>query len=124
MTFCLGPEDNPILFAVAHLSLTKATQQAQLAFLANLVGGYEHVVLMGDFNVEPAGLKQRLLDPTGLQVHCDQTKTYPSWNPVKKLDYILTSPSLIVQNYEVLQVPYSDHLPVAMEVLLPEGVEL
>lgn len=122
MTFCLGQAESPIVFAVAHLSLTPKAQEEQLAFIQALVSEYEHVVVMGDFNVELAGLQRMLPEPMRLICQGPEHKTYPSWKPVRQLDYILTSPGLKVLSCEVLNVPYSDHLPVAMTLELPEGV--
>jgi endonuclease/exonuclease/phosphatase family metal-dependent hydrolase len=45
--------------------------------------------------------------------------TFPSWRPSRNLDQILVSPSLKVERMDVLNYPFSDHLPIAMEVALP-----
>jgi endonuclease/exonuclease/phosphatase family metal-dependent hydrolase len=50
--------------------------------------------------------------------------TYPSWRPQRNIDHILVSPSIQVLDVEVLNYPFSDHLPIAMTVALPEKVDL
>ena len=40
------------------------------------------------------------------------------------LDHILVTPTVEVERAEVLDYPLSDHLPISMEVVLPESVEL
>jgi hypothetical protein len=50
--------------------------------------------------------------------------TFPSWRPDRQLDHILVSPSIMVERVEVLDHIYSDHLPIAMEVRLPEEFKL
>jgi endonuclease/exonuclease/phosphatase family metal-dependent hydrolase len=50
--------------------------------------------------------------------------TFPSWRPNRNIDHILVTPTLQVHNVRVLDCPVSDHLPVCMELGLPEGVEL
>jgi endonuclease/exonuclease/phosphatase family metal-dependent hydrolase len=54
---------------------------------------------------------------------CD-LKTFPSWRPHKMLDHILVTPSLKTQDIRVLNFPCSDHLPIALDVQLPDGLEL
>ena len=46
--------------------------------------------------------------------------TYPSWKPAKVLDHILISPSLSIEQVDVLPHAISDHLPVAMHIRLPD----
>ena len=50
--------------------------------------------------------------------------TYPSWQPQRAIDHILVSQSLTAGVAEVLDVTYSDHCPVALDIELPEGVLL
>ncbi len=50
--------------------------------------------------------------------------TFPSWRPHKGIDHILVSPSLRAEKVRVLDFPFSDHLPVAAEVLVPGSVGL
>ncbi|MNV66015.1 hypothetical protein D3C71_1587440 [compost metagenome] len=48
--------------------------------------------------------------------------TFPSWRPQRCLDHILLSPSLTLERVEVLAQPISDHLPVAVEIRLPDAL--
>ena len=50
--------------------------------------------------------------------------TFPSWQPSRQLDHILVSSSIGVEQVEVLDYAFSDHLPIAMAVRLPESVRL
>jgi len=50
--------------------------------------------------------------------------TFPSWKPVRRIDHILTSQSLLVHDVHVLDHLLSDHLPIAMEISLPTDVML
>ncbi|MEW8383770.1 MAG: EEP domain-containing protein, partial [Candidatus Thiodiazotropha taylori] len=67
---------------------------------------------------------QYLMENTNLQGSACDMMTFPSWRPSKKLDHILASPSLKVAKSEVLNYAHSDHLPISLEIELPENVVL
>ena len=107
-----GTEHDPLVLVLMHLSLSKAAQQRQLGYIRELIADYRHVVLMGDMNAHA----EQLLTQTP-----DTAHSFPSWRPEKALDHILVSPSLEIRRSEVVSYPMSDHLPIAMDVALPEG---
>lgn len=115
ITFYVGQKESAIMVVIAHLALTPKTQKEQLSFIAELIKDEPRAVVMGDFNVEPAKIAP-FLEATGLCLHDDTAFTYPSWKPKRKIDYILSTPFLNVVDYQVLPVPFSDHLPVAMTI--------
>src|SRR5690606_33801697 len=45
-----GEGDDGLTIAVAHLSLGAQSRRSQLSFIAELLQGHRHAVLMGDFN--------------------------------------------------------------------------
>jgi endonuclease/exonuclease/phosphatase family metal-dependent hydrolase len=125
MTFCLGSPDNPILVVNAHLSLGRRSQALQMSYIAGLIRQYEHVIVMGDFNMSPEQLAQHcLMREKPLVMANFHTRTFPSWRPVRLLDYVLVSTSFKIIDVKVLDLPYSDHLPVSVELELPPEVEL
>ena len=74
----------------------------------------EKCVLMGDFNAEPDApvlqpLYTRMKDVAALIP--GPAYTFPSNEPIKKIDYIFVSPDVQVQSAQVLPVIASDHLP-------------
>jgi len=103
-------------FAVflVHLSLKYRHRHLQLRHLYDLIEETEKpVIVAGDFNTfwgeneiylfkRAAGLKS---------ANTDCIPTYPSRAPRKELDFILFQDGINVTNFEVLQVRYSDHLP-------------
>lgn len=110
---------------VMHLALGRRSRQRQLAYVTELVAQYPYLVLMGDFNCDCASQEfQCLLEAANLRGPDRDQKTFPSWRPLRNLDHILVSPSLRVIAGEVLDYSVSDHLPVRMEAVLPEGVTL
>ena len=94
----------------------------QLAYIRELIGGYRHQVLMGDMNTHATDLLQHSpLRDLGL-IAPQVEATFPSWRPQRCLDHILLSPSLTLERVEVLSQPISDHLPVAVEIRLPDSL--
>ena len=110
------------MLVMMHLSLSKAAQQRQLAYIQELISEYQHVVLMGDLNnhaeqlLSNTPLKHSNLVPLPETAH-----SFPSWRPERALDHILVSPSLEIRRSEVVSYPVSDHLPIAMDIKLPKG---
>lgn len=117
-----GTEEDPLVLVLMHLSLSKSAQQRQLGFVSELISKYRHVVLMGDMNNHAEELLTRTpLKETDLVPLPDTAHSFPSWRPEKALDHILVSPSLQVNRSEVVSYPMSDHLPIAMDIALPDG---
>ncbi len=96
---------------LVHLALGKKDREKQVNELIQVVKDEKKVILMGDFNTF-YGEKElsRLLRTAGLN-KSGKEFTFPSYNPKKKLDYILTR-GIKVKDYKVLNLKYSDHLPV------------
>lgn len=120
-----GHGDNALVLFFIHLALSPRARMSQLAFLCELIQQHRHVVLMGDLNCQPHSPEMAMLfRNTDLCEPIDVLHTFPSWKPERHLDHILISSELEVISAEVLQHPWSDHLPIAMEIALPEGVRL
>jgi endonuclease/exonuclease/phosphatase family metal-dependent hydrolase len=112
-----------LAFCVIHLALGRRARGRQLAYIADLLSQYRYLVLMGDFNCNCDSREFRdLMEATDLHGPTCEMKTFPSWRPMRNLDHILVSPSIGVDAARVLDYPMSDHLPVSMDVHLPEGV--
>ncbi len=120
-----GHGDETLVLIIAHLALSRRAQRQQIEFLCELAGDFPHAVLMGDFNCSsnqlqslPAVARANLHEPLS------GASTYPSWRPQHNLDHILVTPSLKINSVEVLKYTFSDHLPVSIELSVPETVEL
>ncbi|CAD5203016.1 endonuclease/exonuclease/phosphatase family protein [Pseudomonas sp. FEN] len=115
-----GPE--ALVVVMMHLALGARARTRQLAYVRELIGGFRHLVLMGDMNTQASDLllhsPLRDLGLLAPQVEA----TFPSWRPQRCLDHILLSPSLTLERVEVLAQPISDHLPVAVEIRLPGSI--
>ena len=120
-----GHHDNPLVLLIMHMALGKRVRQRQFEYVARIVNQYEHVVVMGDLNCQPDSREmQFLLSATDLCEPCHDLKTFPSWRPARTLDHILASASLDVHDVHVLQHLHSDHLPIAMEITLPDDFHI
>lgn len=112
-----------LIVLIVHLSLGRRARIEQIAFVRDLAGAFEHVILMGDLNCTADSAELRsLLSGTHLQEPSEGLYTFPSWRPLLALDHILVSESLRVRRVAVLNQPFSDHLPICMEVAVPPGL--
>ncbi|WP_449430385.1 endonuclease/exonuclease/phosphatase family protein [Pseudomonas putida] len=119
-----GEGADALIVVMMHLALGAKTRALQLAYIRELIGGYRHQVLMGDMNTHASDLLERsALRDLGL-VAPQIEATFPSWRPQRCLDHILLSPSLTLERVEVLAQPISDHLPVAVEIRLPDALSV
>jgi len=117
-----GKNEDPVVLVIMHLSLSESAQIQQLRFVESLIKDFNHVILMGDMNTHAEKiLHDSPLKNSGLVALPGVSHTFPSWRPEKALDHILVSRSLLVKRAGVVTFPVSDHLPIALEVQLPEG---
>jgi endonuclease/exonuclease/phosphatase family metal-dependent hydrolase len=118
-----GDRHDPLALVLAHLSLSRNARKQQIEFMCELVKEYNHVILMGDLNCGADSEEiEMLLEKTTLTMPYSDLLTYPSWNPRIHLDHILISKSIGIHDVKVLEYPLSDHLPIAMEVSVPQHV--
>ena len=118
----IGENDAEIAVFVVHLSLGKRARTKQLEFLAKEAKKHDHMVIMGDMNCTTDELKQ-WSNNAGLVLagHDEDLTTYPSWQPETHIDHVLVSQSLTVLETKVLPFRYSDHLPLAVTISLPDS---
>ena len=117
-----GEGEDALIVVMMHLALGAKTRALQLGYIRELIGGYRHQVLMGDMNTHATDLLEHSpLRDLGL-VAPQVEATFPSWRPQRCLDHILLSSSLTLERVEVLAQPISDHLPVAVEIRLPDAL--
>ncbi len=115
----IGQGADAIAVVSMHLALGAKARTRQLSYVRDIVSDYQHIVLMGDMNTHADSLL--LNSPlSDLNLRAAQTAaTFPSWKPQRCLDHILISSELEVANMSVLPIPISDHLPVSMDIILP-----
>jgi endonuclease/exonuclease/phosphatase family metal-dependent hydrolase len=117
--------DDALYLCILHLALSRRARLRQLAFVSELIHDLPHIILMGDLNCEPHSPEMKFL--TAVTRLCDpasEIKTFPSWRPDKMLDHILVTPELEVNQVRVLDFACSDHLPISMEITLPQALKM
>jgi endonuclease/exonuclease/phosphatase family metal-dependent hydrolase len=120
-----GQGREALVLMLVHLALGKRARIRQLGFIGEIASAHRHVILMGDLNcLSDSPELGVLINRVGLREPAHDLHTFPSWRPMRNIDHILVSPSLRVENVNVLNYPLSDHLPIAMEISLPDELEL
>lgn len=120
LTVRYGHGADALILVIAHLALGQRARFRQLECIADLIGNYRHAVVMGDMNCCTDSREiEWLVQHTALREPVHHLPTFPSWRPSRNLDQILVSDSLRVERVDVLKYPFSDHLPIAMELILP-----
>lgn len=118
-----GEGDHVLNVFVLHLALGKRGRLRQIDFLADLIAHYHHVIVMGDFNCRSDSEEMAfLMKRANLREPEPGLKTFPSWKPDRQLDHILVSPTIEVIKVKALGDQFSDHLPIMMEVSVPQNV--
>jgi endonuclease/exonuclease/phosphatase family metal-dependent hydrolase len=116
---------DPLIVCVLHLALGWRARRRQLDYLVELTHRYRFVVWMGDFNCSCRSASLRsVIARAGLRGLDCELKTFPSWSPQRNLDHILVSPALRVERARVLDYALSDHLPISVEVVMPDGIRV
>lgn len=119
-----GAAANPLVMLMVHLGLSKRARLRQIRYISQIVNQYRHVMVMGDFNCQTRSEEMNMLvDCTGLCPPVDDLPTFPSWRPNRNIDHVLVSPSIRIDDVQVLQQSLSDHLPIGVEVTLPEDLD-
>ncbi|MCP3670727.1 MAG: EEP domain-containing protein [Gammaproteobacteria bacterium] len=120
-----GSADDMLLVCIVHLALGRRSRMRQVEYIAERVGRYPNAIVMGDLNCGVGSEEiEYLLDRGGLQRPVCEKGTFPSWRPMKKLDHILVSKALQVENPRVVDCSTSDHLPIGIDVLVPSEIDI
>lgn len=120
-----GTGEQCLVVAVVHLALGKRARRQQLEFLSGQFEASPNLVVMGDLNAQTESREiAAFCDTLGLSTPTHSLPSYPSWQPQRAIDHILVSPSMTAAAARVVDVNYSDHCPVEIELQLPPGLEL
>jgi endonuclease/exonuclease/phosphatase family metal-dependent hydrolase len=120
-----GSRQDSLVVLILHLALSKRARMTQLDYISEIVNEYRHVVLMGDMNCPSESREMDyLIDRTLMSEPCHGVATFPSWRPQYNIDHILVTPTLKVGHVKALNFSLSDHLPLEMQITLPDSVRL
>ncbi len=125
-------EYEDFVFASTHLDLTYASQMGQINQINHYVDSLysmsgKPVILCGDFNCEPDSEQIKLMKDSWIMLSPEEF-TYPSYAPIKCIDYVFVRPNgrkIIVEHADVVShletvVPAtaSDHLSVVVRLTI------
>ncbi len=107
-----------VTFFLVHLALSYKTRQGQILHLYNMIKQTNRpYIVAGDFNAFMGEDEiQLLMSASGLQnADKNMLPSYPSHKPKRHLDFILHSPRIRINTFEMPQVQLSDHLPLVID---------
>jgi len=120
-----GHRQDSLVVLILHLALGRRARFRQLDYISDIVNEYRHVILMGDLNCPSQSAEMEyLIDRTLMREPFHGLDTFPSWRPQRNIDHILVTPTLQVEHVRALNYSLSDHLPVEMQIFLPDSVRL
>ena len=120
-----GRGENRLDVAIVHLALGKRARGQQLKFLAERLQDCANLIVMGDLNTQvdnPPIVEFR--DALNLIAPTRGLASFPSWQPQRAIDHILVSRHFGGGEADVLEISYSDHCPVTLEIKLPPEIRL
>jgi endonuclease/exonuclease/phosphatase family metal-dependent hydrolase len=120
-----GRGENRLDVAIVHLALGKRARGQQLKFLAERLQDCANLIVMGDLNTQvdnPPIVEFR--DALNLIAPTRGLASFPSWQPQRAIDHILVNRHLGGGEADVLEISYSDHCPVTLEIKLPPEIRL
>lgn len=110
-------EDFDLNVLVTHYGLFPSEQENAYQTTFDILENIDKkIVLMGDFNLEPNSeiikkIENKLINTLGAE-HL----TFPSIDPVKKIDYIFVSNDIKYRNAKIINKVVSDHLAHYVEI--------
>ncbi|HUT41953.1 MAG TPA: endonuclease/exonuclease/phosphatase family protein [Gammaproteobacteria bacterium] len=120
-----GTQQESLVVLILHLALGRRTRMMQFDYISEIVNEYRHVILMGDMNCQSDSAEMEyLINRTLMREPFHGMDTFPSWRPQHNIDHILVTPTLQVDRVGALNFSLSDHLPMEMEITLPDSVRL
>lgn len=117
-----GTPAQPLLVLNVHLALSGQARLQQFAYIAELIEGAAHVVIMGDLNCSTAEWRRSAIGHRPWCTLGEAMPTYPSWKPARQIDHILVSDGLVVRRAGAVEAVLSDHRPIEVELELPAGL--
>lgn len=119
-----GESARALVVVILHLALGKRARANQFSFVRDLIAEFDYAIVMGDMNC-PVHSREMdaFLNSTHLHLPEGSEHTFPSWRPQRGIDHILISDQLSAAQFCVLDLAFSDHRPVAMDVRLPNDCE-
>lgn len=112
--------DGMLTFCSVHFGLVKVEWDVATEAILNLIPKVKGpLVVTGDFNLEPSNEYYRRIRAVLTDAaEGREALTFPSDNPIKRIDYIFVNDKCRVSDCRVAHVQYSDHCPVFADIEL------
>lgn len=110
--------DDKVMSMIHRFRDNSIARSAEVDEIAQIIDATKHQkIVVGDFNDTPMSYVYRTMaygmDDAFSESGQDYSYTYRGFYNILRIDYILSSESIVSQSYDVLEdVNYSDHLPV------------
>lgn len=114
-----------VVILLVHLALSYKARHEQLTEIKRLVRSVNKPCLVaGDFNAFKGNDELELFrEAAGLHnAGPANSLTFPSWKPRLSLDFILHTPDIMINDFRIPQVGYSDHLPLVVDFELENSL--
>jgi endonuclease/exonuclease/phosphatase family metal-dependent hydrolase len=107
-------------FFNAHLGLKEEERKIQIQEVLEITSRYKGTkIIVGDFNAPPGSVVQIMTEQfNDVFSDLDQVFTFPSVNPLSRIDYIFVSKDIKSVNAKVEESLASDHLSISVETFL------
>lgn len=115
------PNDQVLDFSTVHYALDQSTRLIQAKETLALLKAEVPVILTGDFNAEPGTAEINLLSNQFKMADTKLGHTFPTLDPIKKIDFIWTSKDHLEKvsgTHIPATIHCSDHLPLEADLLL------
>ncbi|MGB2962927.1 MAG: endonuclease/exonuclease/phosphatase family protein [Anaerolineales bacterium] len=121
-------EKEPLLVIVTHLHQVEEesqVRQAQVPVILEFWNEGSSTIFVGDLNATPDSPEMKLISEAGMLDAWSESGDGPGYtdasdDPIKRIDWIWTSPDLETSAIEVIQTQASDNMPVLAELdLMP-----
>ena len=107
-----------VVILLVHLALSYKARHEQLTEIKRLVQSVDKpCIVAGDFNAFKGHDELELFREAAglLNAGPVDSLTYPSWKPKRSLDFILHTSDIVINDFRIPQVVYSDHLPLIVD---------
>lgn len=113
---CIIKDNTKYNIFSTHFGLAKEEQDNGTTLIKSLVKDLDNVVFMGDLNLTPDDKNFTNISNVLKNTIDVDKNTFKSDNPTSRIDYIFVSNNLSVISGEVLDIVFSDHLPLVVNI--------
>ena len=99
-----------------HFGLAREEQTNGTKVICDLSKDLQNIIFMGDLNLTPKNINFKTLCENFNNTIDLEKFSFRSDNPTSRIDYIFTSKNLIYENGQVLDIVYTDHLPLIVNI--------